>query len=147
MNFLNPVHQRLSAIDESKGKSKFGVNILLKKVSPWLPIIRIILFNDIQLYPGPRFENIFYNFMSIFNYELISICETSCTELKGYLPAKHPDNVIYGGVGLFSKHSLPIVPRNDLSCDGSIELKFGRNKIYFLPCYIEALLLNMVLLC
>ena len=142
---------------------------LTKSVSSWLPIILIMLSNDIQLNPVPQFENNFFNFMSwnlnslskkefeqvrlieahnsIFNYDLISICETSLEHsselkvpgLKGYtfLHASHSDNVTHGGVGLFYKDYLPIVSRNDLSFDESIviELKFGRNKIFFTVLY------------
>ena len=68
-------------------------------VPPWLPTILILLSNDIHLNPGPHLQNSFFNFMlwnlnslakdnfqrirlieahnSIFNYDLISICETS----------------------------------------------------------------------
>ena len=81
--------------------------------------------------PAPQLENNVFNFMSwninslskkefervrlieahnsIFNYDLISICETSLDhsselkvpELKGctFLPTSHPDNVTHGGVG------------------------------------------------
>ena len=70
---------------------------LTRNVPHWLPLI--MLSNDIQLNPGPHFQNNFFNFMSwnlnsltkenfkrvrlieahnsIFNYDLISICETS----------------------------------------------------------------------
>ena len=118
----------------------------VKNIPHWLPIILIILSNDVQLNPGPRFENNFFNFMSWnlnslvknkfervslieahnsnFNYDLISICETSLNdslvpevpELDGYtfLSANHPGNVTHGGVGLFYKN------RKDLSFDESI---------------------------
>ena len=81
-----------------------------KKVSPWLPIILILLSNDIKLNPGPLFQNTIFSFMnwnlnslakgnfervrlieahnSIFNYDLISICETSLNdsvEIPDYL--------------------------------------------------------------
>ena len=104
-----------------------------KKVSPWLLIILIILSDDIELHPGPYFQNCFFSFMnwnlnslvknkfervdlteahnSIFNYDLISICETSLNHsvdipdplLKEYkfIPANPPGNVSHGGVGLF----------------------------------------------
>ena len=90
---------------------------------------------------------------SIFDYDLISVCETNLNDslvpkvpvLNGYTfePANHPGNVTHGGVGIFYKTSLPVILRRDLSFDESlvIELKFGRKK-YFLPSYIEALLLN-----
>ena len=134
----------------------------------WLPIILVRLSNDVQLNPGHHFHNSFFNFMSwnvnslakddfqrvtlieahnsIFNYDLISICETSLNDsvelpetlLKEYpfIPANNPANTRHGGVGLFYKDSLPIVVRNDLSFDESIvvDLKFGR-KFFFVALY------------
>ena len=96
--------------------------------------------NDIEKNPGPRYRQNFFNFMnwnlnslatnnfgriqlieahnSIYNYDLISICETSLTdsltplvpEIEGYTfePANHPANVSHGGEGLFYKNFLPI---------------------------------------
>ena len=84
---------------------------------------------------------------SIFNYDLISICETSLNDsvelpeilLNDYtfIPANNPANTRNGGVGLFYKNSLPVIVRNDLSFDESIvvELKFGRKKIFFTVLY------------
>ena len=84
---------------------------------------------------------------SLFNYDLISICETSLNDsvelpeplLNEYtfVSANNPANKRRGGVGLFYKHSLPVVVRNDLSFDESIvlELKFGRKKIFFTVLY------------
>ena len=68
----------------------------------WLLILLIILSNDIHQSPGPPFHNSFFNFMSwnvncitkdnfqrvrlieahnsIFNYDLISICEASLND-------------------------------------------------------------------
>ena len=73
-----------------------------KNVPQWLPIIRIALGNDVHSNPGPQFQNNFFNFMSwnlnslakeniqrirlieahnsFFNYNLISICETSLND-------------------------------------------------------------------
>ena len=77
---------------------------------------------------------------SIFNYDLISICETSLNDsiklpdilLNDYtiLHSKNPTDNRHGGVGLFYKNSLPIKIRNDLSFEESIvvELNFGRKK-------------------
>ena len=91
---------------------------------------------------------------TLFNYDLISICETSLNDsvelpealLDDYtfVPANNPANVRHGGVGLLFKNSLPVIIRNDLSFDESIviELKFGRKKI-FLLFYIEVLLLTI----
>ena len=36
----------------------------VKRVPHWLPIILIILSNDVHLNPGPQFQNNFFNFMS-----------------------------------------------------------------------------------
>ena len=129
----------------------------------------ILLSNDIHFYPGPHFQNNFFNFMSwnvnslaknnfqrtrlieapntLFNYDLISICETSLNDSVDlpetlindytFVSANNPANVRHGGVGLFFKNSLPVKVRNDLSFDESvvIELKFGRKKIFFTVLY------------
>ena len=74
---------------------------------------------------------------SIFNYDLISICETSLndsvelpeTQFNDYTfaPVNNPANTQHGRVGLFFKNSLPVIFRNDSSFDQLIvvELKFG----------------------
>ena len=84
---------------------------------------------------------------SIFNYDLISICETSLNDsvelpetlLNDYtfVSANNPANTRHGGVGLFYKNSLPVEIRNDLSFNESIviELKFGRKKFIFTVLY------------
>ena len=84
---------------------------------------------------------------SLFNYDLISICETSLNDtvelpetlLNGYtfVPANNPANNRHGGVGLFYKNSLAVIVRDDLSFDESIvvELKLGRKKIFFTVLY------------
>ena len=142
---------------------------LTKNVPLWLLTILLLLSNDIHLNPGPHFQNNFFNFMSwnlnslakdnvqrirlieahntLFNYDLIYICETSLNDsvelpdtlLDDYtfLPANNPANVRHGGVGLLFKNSLPVIVRNDLSFDESIviELKFGRKKIFFIVLY------------
>ena len=94
---------------------------------------------------------------SLFQYELISICEISLNDrvelpeplLNEYtfVAANNPANRRHGGVGFFYRNSLPVVVRNDLSFDESIvvELKFGRKNI-FLLCCIETLLLITTLL-
>ena len=145
------------------------VPLYTKNEPHWLPIILIILSNDVHSNPGPQFQNNFFNFMSwnvnslakdnfqrvslieahnsLFNYDLISICETSLndsvtlpdTMLNDYTfePANHPANTRRGGVGLFFKNSLPVVIRKDLSFDESIvvELKFGWKKVFFTVLY------------
>ena len=77
-------------------------HLYVKRVTRWLPIILIILSNDINLNPGPHHQNNLFNFMSwnvnslakdnfqrvrlveahnsIFNYDMISICETSLND-------------------------------------------------------------------
>ena len=109
----------------------------VKRSPHWLSAILIILSNDIDLNPGPHFQNNYFNFMSwnisslakdnfqrirlivahdsIFNYDLISICETSLNDsvelpetiLNDYtiIPANNPVNTRNGGVGLFYKNS------------------------------------------
>ena len=140
-----------------------------KNMPHWLLIILILLSNDVHLNPGPSFPNNFFNFMSwnlnslakdnfhrislieahnsLFNYDLISICETSLNDsvelpeplLNDYtfVHANNPANTRRGGVGLFYKNSFPVVVRNDLSFDETIvvEIKFGRKKIFFTVLY------------
>ena len=132
----------------------------------WLLIILILLLNDIQLNSGPTSENELLKFMtwnlakdnfqrlnlieatnSIFDYDLISINETSLNDtvelpetlLDDYtfVLANNTANTRHGGVGLFYKNSLPVIVRNDLSFDESIvvELKFVRKKILFKILY------------
>ena len=84
---------------------------------------------------------------SIFEYDIISICETNLKDslvpnipiLNGYEfeHANHPGNVAHGGVGVYYKQSLPIIPRKDLSFSESLvlEIKFGRKKIFFTVLY------------
>ena len=139
----------------------------------------LYMSNNISKKPGPQFQNNCFNFMSwnlnslaknnihrvslieahnsFYNYDLISICETSLNdlvELPGtllheytFVSANNPANTRRGGVGLFYKNSLPIVIRNNLSFDESIvvELKLGRKKYFLLFC-IEVLPLTTTLL-
>ena len=84
---------------------------------------------------------------SIFNYDMISICEASLTgslELPETLlndstnvPANNPANNGHAWVGFFYKHYLSVIVQNDLSFDESIvvELTFGRKKIFFTVLY------------
>ena len=152
---------------------------LTRNSSPWLQILLIALSNDFHQHPGPPFHNSFFTFMSwnvnsiakdnfqrvrlieahnsIFNYDLISICETSLNDsiklpdilLNDYtfVSSQNPTNTRHGGVRLFFKNSLPIKIRNDLSFEEStmVELNFDRKKSS-LRCYIEALPLIMLLL-
>ena len=62
---------------------------------------------------------------SIFNYDIISICENSLND-PFKLPAlllndytKQTNNTRHGFVGLFFKHSFPIKIRNDLTFEES----------------------------
>ena len=82
-------------------------------------------------------------FNSIFNYDLISICETSLNDSVElpqtlhneytFAPANNPANTRHGVVGLFYKNELLVVA-----------LKFGKN--VFLLFYIEVLHLIIILL-
>ena len=149
--------------------------LISRKVPVWVSLLLLLLSNDIEVNPGPdsgpglSYHKNFFTFMNwnlnslskdnfqrvqaieahntLFNYDLISICETSLNDsieipdplLNNYtfIPANHPDNVAHGGVGLFYKNTLPIKHREDLSFDESIvvELKFGRKKIFFTVLY------------
>ena len=94
---------------------------------------------------------------SLFNYDLISICETCLNDSAElpetlldeytFVPANNPANTRRGGVGRFYKNSLPVVIRSDLSFDETIvvELKSGRKKHFLLFC-IEVLLPITILL-
>ena len=87
----------------------------VNKVSPWVPIFLVILSNYVHFNPGPHFQNNLFNLMtwnansvakdnfervrliqahnSIFNYHIISICETSLNdsiELRTSHPANKP---------------------------------------------------------
>ena len=135
----------------------------------WLSVLLILLSHDIHLNPGPGYQNHFFNFMtwnlnsltkndfervrlieahnSLFDYDLISICETNLNDslvtkvpkIDGYefKSANHPGNTTHGGVGIFYKDSLPVTPRHDLSFEECIvlELKFGRKKNFFTVLY------------
>ena len=145
-------------------------NILSPSVNltQWLTFILLFLSNDIESNPGP-YQNGFLKFMnyninsiakdnfqrinsieahnSLFNYDIISLCETSLNDsveipeplLENYtfIPKLNKDNTRHGGVGLFYKNSLPLKVRNDLSFDESIviELNFKRKKIFFTVLY------------
>ena len=80
---------------------------------------------------------------TIFNYDLISICETSLNDsiklpdillLNDYtfVPSKYPTKTRHGGVGLFFENSLPIKIRNDLSFEKLvvIEINVGRKNLH-----------------
>ena len=141
----------------------------IHNVPNWLSTLLVLLSNDIHLNPGPQVQSNCLNFMNwntnslvkdnfqrvrlieahncIFNYDLISICETHLNDsvelpetlLNNYTfeLANHPANNSRGGVGLFFKNSLPVVIRRDLSFNESIvaELKFGRKKVFFTVLY------------
>ena len=132
----------------------------------WLHFLLTILSNDIHQDPGPL-ANSFFTFVnwnvnsiakdnfyrlklleaqtSIFNYDLISLCETSLNDTVDlpflhdyiFISSNKPDNTRHGGVGLYYKNTLPIKVREDLSFDESIvvELNFGRKKIFFTVLY------------
>ena len=77
---------------------------------------------NIQEIQGPCWS--YWSTYSIFNYDLISICETSLNDSVGlpetllddytFVPANKPGNIRHGVVGLFYKNSLPVIVRNDL---------------------------------
>ena len=136
----------------------------------WYFQLMIYLSNDISKNPGPHFQNNFFNFMSwnlnslakdnfhrvslieahnsCFNYDLISICESSLNDSINlpetlldeytFVPVNNPANTRRGGVGLFYKNSLPLIIRNDLSFDVSVvvDVKFGRKKMFFY-CFVS----------
>ena len=142
--------------------------ICFKCKSKWIPFLLIILANDISKNPGPVTQN-YFSFMnwnlnslakgnfervpllqahnSIYNYDIISVCETNLTDLieipdpllseYTFISSNNPLNVSHGGVGLFYKSSLPLKNRSDLSFRESIvvELTFGRKKIFFTVLY------------
>ena len=123
----------------------------------WVTLLRIILSNDTETNPG-EFKNTFLNFCtwnlnslaednfnrvrlleaynSIFNYDLISLCETSLNDsaelpdpfLENYtfVSCNNPNNTKHGDIGFFYKTSLPLKVRNDLSFEESliVELNF-----------------------
>ena len=130
----------------------------------------IILSNDIHQNPGP-IANSFFTFMnwnvnsiakdnshrlklfeaqtSIFNYGLISLCETCLNDLVdlpdsylqdyAFISSNKHDNARHCGIGLYYKNILPIKVREDLYFDESIvvELNFGRKR-YALPYFTGA---------
>ena len=140
-----------------------------KRCPYWLATLLILLSNDVHQNPGP-IQNSYFSFMnwnlnslakddfhrlrlleaqnSVFNYDLISLCETSLNDQVvlpqdylndeySFIPANKPDGTRHGGVGLFYKNTLPLKIRDDLSFDESIvvEIKHGRKKIFFTVLY------------
>ena len=103
-------------------------SLVTKNVPLWLSVLLILLSNDIQLNPGPNYRGKYFTFMnwnlnslpkndfervqlieahnSLFNYDLISLCETSLNDaievpniiLNDYtfISANHPDNKARG---------------------------------------------------
>ena len=83
---------------------------------------------------------------SLFNYDLISICETSLNDsielpetLQNdymFVSANNPANTTWW-CRTFLQKSLPVIVRNDLSFEESIviELNFGRKKLFFTVLY------------
>ena len=140
----------------------------------WIYTLIILLSFDVEKNPGPPsqangFSAGFFSFCNwnintlskddfyrislleahntIYNYDIISLCETSLTDehpvpenaLPGYTyhPHNHPDGTQSGGVGIFYKDTLPIRIRDDLSFDECLvtELIFGKKKIFFTVFY------------
>ena len=147
-----------------------GCFIGRERTPSWVYQLLLILANDIHLNPGPRgYQNGFLKFMnynlnslakdnfsrvqlleahnSIFDYDIISLCETGLNssneslvpKIEGYtfLSANHPDDVTHGGVGVYYKDSLPVILRDDLSFNESVvlELRIQRKKIFFTVLY------------
>ena len=109
-------------------------SLISRKVPVWVSLLLVLLSNDIEMNPGPghSYRENFFTFMnwnlnslskdnfqrvqaieahnSLFNYDLISVCETSLNSsieipdplLNDYnfLPANHPDDVTHGGCGI-----------------------------------------------
>ena len=137
----------------------------------WYILLRIYLSKDIHTNPGPysEFSSSFFTFCNwnlnslskddfyrihlleahntVFNYDIISLCETSLDEslkvkensLPGYnfVSQNNPDGSKNGGVGMFYKETLPLKIRRDLSFDECLvsEINFGRKKIFFTVLY------------
>ena len=136
----------------------------------WFLLLILLLSSDIEKNPGPKSSREkYFNFMcwnlnsfakdnfnrknlleahnSIYDYDIISLCETSLTNdmlpnvpvLDGYTfeAANHPSYSAHGGVGIYYKSSLPLIVRNDLSFEETIvaELKFKRKKIFITVLY------------
>ena len=144
-------------------------SMLLRNKPIWVPFLLILLSNDVELNPGDHYHENLFSFInwnlnslpknnfervqllevhnSLYNYDLISLCETSLSSnnevpdplLNDYtfIPANHPSDAPHGGVGLLYRNSLPLKPRPELAFDESIvvELKFGRKKIFFTVLY------------
>ena len=143
-------------------------------IALWYFILHLILSSDVHPNPGPIFPSSQFSsgFLSFcnwnlntlskddfyrtslleahnanFNYDIISLCETSLNEtievkeniLPGYkfYPWNHPDGTRDGGVGIFYKESLPLRIRQDLSFEECLvsELIYGRKKIFFTVLY------------
>ena len=156
--------------------SLFLTNLLFypyEILAVWYLLLQILLSSDIHPNPGPvhavnvgggllSFCNWNLNTLSKgdfyrvalleahntnFNYDIISLCETSLNDsiqvpeniLPGYkyYPCNHPDGNRSGGVGIFYKETLPLKIRQDLSFDECIvsELVFGRKRIFFTVLY------------
>ena len=135
----------------------------------WLTLLLILMANDIEVHPGPEYIKKNLRFMnwnlnslsknnfervqfleahnSLFDYDIISLCESSLTEsitsqvpkIEGFefISSNHPDNVAHGGVAVYYKDNLPVTIRRDISINESIvlELNFGRKKIFFTVLY------------
>ena len=137
----------------------------------WYILLRIYLSKDIHKNPGPysEFSSSFFTFCNWnlnslskddfyrihlleahntnFNYDIISLCETSLNEtltvkensLPGYnfVSQNNPDGSKNGGVGMFYKETLPLKIRHDLSFGECLvsEINFGRKKIFFTVLY------------
>ena len=143
--------------------------LIILVIAIWVSFLLIILSNDVELHPGDFILNRYFNFCnwnlnslakddfsrlnllqahnSTYNYDIISICETSLNdtiELKNNLLdgfkhhfSHHPSGNKHGGVGIFYKDTLPLIIRDDLAFNECIvsELRFGKKKIFHTVMY------------
>ena len=84
---------------------------------------------------------------SLFNYDIISLCETNLSDtielpinpLHGFksIFSDHPSGNKHGGVALIYKEKLSLFERNNLSFDECIvtENHIGRKKVFFTVIY------------
>ena len=147
----------------------------VKLMAIWYYSLLITLSLDIHPNPGPNesskrsYKDGFFSFCNwnlntlskndfyritlleahnqIFNYDIISLCETSLNDsfnaddiiLPGYkfFPLNNPNGSQNGGVGIFFRENLPLRIRTDLCFDECLvtELQFEKKKIFFTVLY------------
>ena len=145
---------------------------LKQNVPLWLPIILILLSNDIHLNPGPHFQNNLFNFMSwnlnslakdnfqrtrlieahnaLFNNDLISICETSLNDSVELHETLINDYTFVSANNPANvRHGgVGLFFENSLPVEVRNDLSFDESIVielkYFLLFYIEVLLLSIL---